>query len=125
MASLTDLAMVSAAGLLFAGMAYRALPDIPHSKPFWMAMGAVTLLLWAVYQHMFLLYAGRTPGMSMRGIRLSTFDGRVPRWKQRGCRARFMFVSCASVTLGFLWALIDEDELCWHDRISQTFPTNE
>ena len=106
-------------------MAWRALPEIPHTKPFWMGLGAVTLLLWAVYQHLFLLYAGRTLGMSMRGIRLSTFDGRVPAWRQRSRRARSMFVSFAPVTLGFLWALVDEDALCWHDRISQTFPTSE
>ena len=123
MAALTDLGVVIAAGLLFAGMAWRALPGIPHAKPFWMMLGAVTVLLWAVYQHLFLLYAGRTLGMSMRGIRLSTFDGQTPQWKQRRRRARFMFISFAAVTLGFLWALVDEDALCWHDRISRTFPT--
>lgn len=125
MAALTDMGVVLAAGLLFAAMAWRALPDIPHTKPFWMGMGAVTLVFWTVYQHLFLLYAGRTLGMSMRGIRLSTFDGRVPAWKQRARRARSMLVSFAPVTLGFLWALVDEDTLCWHDRISQTFPTSE
>jgi|GEM_PF-1268164 len=125
MASLTDLAVVLVASGVFAGMAWRALPDMPHTKPFWMSLGVVSLLLWAVYQHMFLVYAGRTPGMSMRGIRLSTFDGQTPAWKQRVSRARFTFVSFASVALGFLWALVDEDELCWHDRISRTFPTTE
>ncbi len=125
MASLADLFLVVTAGLLFGAMAWRALPEIPHTKPFWMMLGAVTLFFWAVYQHLFLLYAGRTPGMRMRGIRLSTFDGRVPLWKQRSTRARFVFISFASVALGFLWALVDEDTLCWHDRISQTFPTSE
>jgi uncharacterized RDD family membrane protein YckC len=125
MASFTDMSVVVAAGLLFAAIAWRALPEVPHTKPFFMVLGAVTLLLWAVYQHLFLLYAGRTPGMCMRGIRLSTFDGRVPEWKQRSSRARFMFISFASVALGFLWALVDEDTLCWHDRISKTFLTTE
>ncbi len=125
MAGLTDCGVVMAAGLLFAVMACRALPGIPHAKPFWMTLGAATLLLWAVYQYLFLLYAGRTLGMSMRGIRLSTFDGRAPLWKQRGRRARFMFISFAAAALGFLWALVDEDALCWHDRISRTFPTTE
>ncbi|HVJ04547.1 MAG TPA: RDD family protein [Candidatus Saccharimonadales bacterium] len=125
MASLADLFLVVTAGLLFGAMAWRALPEIPHTKPFWMMLGAVTLVFWALYQHMFLLYAGRTPGMRMRGIRLSTFDGQVPLWKQRSTRARFVFISFASVALGFIWALVDEDTLCWHDRISQTFPTSE
>jgi uncharacterized RDD family membrane protein YckC len=115
---------VIAAGLLFAGIAFRVLPEIPHAKPFWMALAAVTMLLWVVYQHLFLLFAGRTIGMSVRGIRLSTFDGHTPQWKQRRRRVRFMFISFAAVTLGFLWALVDEDALCWHDRISRTFPTS-
>jgi len=124
-ASLTDMAVVMFAGLLFAGMAWRALPEIPHTKPFFMTLGGVGLAFWAVYQHLFLLYGGGTPGMRMRGIRLSTFDGQAPEWKQRVSRARFMCISFASVALGFLWALVDEDRLCWHDRISGTFPTNE
>ncbi len=125
MAGLMDLGMAVAAGLLFAAMAWHALPGIPHAKPFWMTLGAVTVLLWAVYQHLFLLYGGRTFGMRMRGIRLSTFDGQPPTWEQRRRRARFMVISLVAVTLGFLWALADEDALCWHDRISRTFPTTE
>jgi uncharacterized RDD family membrane protein YckC len=123
LASLVDMGVVTTAGLLFGGIAWFALPGVPHAKTFFMVLGAVNLALWAVYQHLFLLYAGRTLGMSMRGIRLSTFDGHTPAWKQRGSRARFMFISLASVMLGFLWAMVDEDMLCWHDRISQTFPT--
>ena len=80
-------------------------------------------MLWAAYQQMFLLYAGRTLGMRMLGIRLSTFDGGVPQWSERRSRARSILISCASVALGFLWALIDEERLCWHDRLSRTFPT--
>jgi len=123
MAGLTDGVVVLAAGALFGAIACRALPEVPHTKPFWMALGVVTVLLWAVYQHLFLLYAGRTVGMSMRGIHLSTFDGRVPEWAERRRRARFIVLSFASVALGFLWALADEDTLCWHDRLSQTFST--
>jgi uncharacterized RDD family membrane protein YckC len=123
MAGLTDGAVVLAAGALFGAIACRVLPEVPHTKPFWMALAAVTVLLWAVYQHLFLLYAGRTVGMSLRGIHLSTFDGRVPEWAERRRRARFIVLSFASVALGFLWALADEDTLCWHDRLSQTFST--
>jgi uncharacterized RDD family membrane protein YckC len=123
MAALTDAAVVIAAGALFGALACRALPEVPHTKPYWMALGGVTVLLWAVYQYLFLLYAGRTVGMSMRGIHLSTFDGRAPEWTERRRRALFTVLSLASVSLGFLWALVDEDTLCWHDRLSQTFPT--
>jgi len=123
MAALLDAGVVIAAAVLFGAIAWTSLPGVPHTKPFFMMLGAVSLVLWAIYQHLFLLYAGRTLGMSLRGIRLSTFDGRAPEWKQRGSRARYMFISMASVMLGFLWAMVDEDMLCWHDRISRTFPT--
>ena len=122
-AGLMDLGVVMTASLLFDAIAWYALPEVPHAKPFFMVLGVVTFLLWAVYQHLFLLYAGRTLGMSIRGLRLSTFDGHAPEWKQRSSRARFMFISMAPVMLGFLWAMVDEDMLCWHDRISRTFPT--
>jgi uncharacterized RDD family membrane protein YckC len=123
MAGLADGIVVLAAGALFGAIACRALPEVPHTKPFWMMLSGVTVLLWAVYQHLFLLYGGRTVGMYMRGIHLSTFDGRVPEWAERRRRALFLCLSLASVSLGFLWALGDEDALCWHDRLSQTFPT--
>ena len=125
MAAMLDAGVVLSAAALFAVMAWFALPGVPHTKPFLMVLGSVSLLIWALYQHLFLLYAGRTLGMSICGIRLSTFDGRMPEWKQRASRARFMFISMASVMLGFLWAMVDEDMLCWHDRISRTFPTTQ
>lgn len=124
-AGLADLMVVLAAGGIFAVIAEHALPDVPHAKPFWMGLGVVTVLFWAVYQHLFLLYAGRTIGMSMNGIHLSTFDGRTPRWSERRRRAVFTIISFVSVALGFLWALVDEDTLCWHDRVSRTFPTTD
>jgi uncharacterized RDD family membrane protein YckC len=124
-AAVADLAVVLAAMGIFVAIAEHALPDMPHAKPFWMAMGAAAVLFWAVYQAMFLLYVGRTLGMSMNRLRLSTFDGRPPLWHERRRRAAFTIVSFVSVALGFLWALVDEDTLCWHDRVSQTFPTTE
>ena len=42
---------------------------------------------------------------------------------RRRRRARFLLISAASGMLGNLWALLDRDMLCWHDRLSQTFPT--
>jgi len=122
-AGLADLAVVAAGGALFAAILGRTMPEPPQGKPFWVALALVTMLLWAVYQYLFLLYAGGTVGMRMTGIRLSTFDGRSPQWTERRRRARFILISLASMALGFLWALVDEDTLCWHDRVSQTFPT--
>jgi hypothetical protein len=32
-------------------------------------------------------------------------------------------LSFCAAGLGFLWALVDEETLTWHDHISRTFPT--
>jgi hypothetical protein len=32
-------------------------------------------------------------------------------------------ISAGTFMLGYLWALWDEDHLCWQDRISQTYLT--
>jgi uncharacterized RDD family membrane protein YckC len=81
---------------------------------------ALPAFFWALYQYIFLVYGGTTPGLQMSGLRLTTFDGNpVPR-RQRRWRALATMVSCASLGLGFLWALVDEDGLGWHDRITRT-----
>lgn len=75
---------------------------------------------WALYQYIFLVYGGTTPGLQMTGLRLTAFDGGgVPR-RLRRWRALAMMVSYASLGLGFLWAVVDEDGLGWHDRITRT-----
>lgn len=122
-AALADLGLVAVGGAIFAAAAYAGLPDVPHTKLFWMSMAAVTVLLWAIYQAMFLIYGGKTPGMARYHIELRSFDGAMPSWTQRVRRAEFAIISLASVGLGFLWLLADEDALGWHDRVSQTFPT--
>ncbi len=121
-AGLIDLAVVGAGAGIFAAITAHAMPELA-AKTFSIMIAVAGVLLWAAYQQMFLLYAGRTAGMRLAGIRLITFDGRTPRWSERRSRARCILLSCASAALGFLWALLDEDALCWHDRVSQTFPT--
>ena len=33
-------------------------------------------------------------------------------------------LSSVSLGLGFVWAIVDEDTLCWHDRITRTYPVD-
>jgi len=123
MAGAIDIGVTLAGGAIFSAIAWLSMTGFPHTKPFWMMLGAANVLLWALYQYLFLVYRGATPGMIQRGIRLGSFEGRAANWKQRSRRARFLFISLAAVGLGFASAMLDEDSLCWHDRISRTFPT--
>lgn len=119
-AGLVDAVVVATAtglfGLIFLHMTGAA-PSGRLAAGFALALPG---FFWALYQYIFLLYGGTTPGLQMTGLRLTTFDGnRVPRPLRRW-RALAMIVSYFSLGLGFLWAIVDEDGLCWHDRITRT-----
>ena len=70
---------------------------------------------------MFLVYAGTTPGMKVARLELITFDGVRARRRTRRGRALAMVLATLSLGLGLVWALLDEDTLCWHDRITRTY----
>jgi len=79
------------------------------------------LVFWAAYQYAMLVLTGTTPGLRIAGLQLSRFDGReVPR-HLRQWRVLAILLSGLSLGLGYLWAFLDEDALCWHDRITRTY----
>ncbi len=78
-------------------------------------------VFWVAYQYLFLVHAGITPGLKIMKLRLSRFDGKpVPRGLRRW-RVLASLLSGLSLGLGFAWCMLDEDELCWHDRITHTY----
>ncbi|HEV2198784.1 MAG TPA: RDD family protein [Bryobacteraceae bacterium] len=79
--------------------------------------------LWVMYHMLWCLADGDTPGMRFAGLRLVNFDGRIPDRDQRGVRQAAYVLSVLSAGVGLLWALVDEENLTWHDHISKTFPT--
>jgi uncharacterized RDD family membrane protein YckC len=124
-AELIDCALVGAGAGVFLAAAYKLLPKLTLTKPLLLVLAAIPVLLWASYQYLLLMYGGRTAGMQVAGLRLSTFKGAPPRWRQRRKRIVALYFSAASLMMGMLWALVDVDTLCWHDRISQTYVTGE
>ena len=84
---------------------------------------ATLALFYGQYFALFTLFGGATPGMIWRGLRPATFDGGEPHLSHLAWRSFGYLVSAGTLTLGFLWALWDEDHLCWHDRISHTHLT--
>jgi uncharacterized RDD family membrane protein YckC len=85
--------------------------------------GATLMLFYAQYYALFTIFGGSTPGMMLRGIRVVSFDGSIPTSRQMAWRSFGYIISAATCFLGFLWAIWDEDHLCWQDRISQTYLT--
>jgi uncharacterized RDD family membrane protein YckC len=124
-AAACDWGIVTAASIVFFVLCWKSMDGLPSTKPAMAALMMVPLGLWAVYQFMFHLYAGETPGMRFAHLRLCDFQREMPEWEQRKKRALYSTFSCVSIGVGYLWALVDEDTLCWHDRASRTYLTQE
>lgn len=121
MAALVDFALT---GALFAGIALAAASSLQAQvaiKPMEVVAALAFCGIAALYEGFFLIVAGTTPGMRYAGIRLRTFDDEIPGRVQLRRRLLATLVSLLPVGLGLLWAIFDEDHLCWHDRISQTY----
>jgi len=119
-----DCAIVFAGILVFAAASFKFLPKIAPSKPLLMTCAAIPFLLWGVYQYLFLTYSGCTAGMRFAGIQLRSFKGQSTSPRQRRARVFGFYFAAASLMMGLLWALVDVDGLCWHDRISGTYVTS-
>jgi uncharacterized RDD family membrane protein YckC len=121
-AALVDLVVVLAGVGVCAAVASRFLTELPSTKFVVGGAAAVSVMLWASYQYLFLVFGGRTLGMRAAHVRLQTFKGRPLDFPQRRLRVVGLYLSVLSLGMGVLWHFVDVDSLCWHDRISQTFP---
>src|ERR1700677_658194 len=83
-------------------------------------LGVAAIALWAAYEFLFVVYTGSTPGLRAARLRLATFDGSALSLHLRRWRVLASILSALSIGLGYLWCLLDQDGLCWHDRITRT-----
>jgi len=121
-AALADSALIAGLVLAPALVAAAKIGHPPATKI--VELGAVSTILLAgvLYHTLFLTLAGTTPGMKFAGISLCTFDGEIPTREQLRSRLGALLLSLVPVGLGFAWALFDDERLCWHDRLSRTYP---
>lgn len=119
-AGLVDMAIVSMATGAFALTFLEAAEQVPHSSMTMVCMLAAGGIFWLVFQYIFLVYRRATPGMDFAGLELCTFEGKATTMFERQRRAAASALSGFSMGLGYLWALVDEDRVGWHDRISRT-----
>ncbi len=78
-------------------------------------------IVYLQYFALFTVFGGTTPGMMMRGLQVVSFSGVPPTPSQMLLRTTGYMLSAGTFFLGFLWAMWDEDELTWHDRLSRTY----
>lgn len=79
------------------------------------------VLLWALYQYLLIVYAGSTPGLRLAKLELNCFSGKPVSKSRRRWRVLASYLSALSLGMGYAWVFLDEDCLCWHDRITRTY----
>ena len=116
-----DSLLVVAAFAVFAYIFIRVTLVVPPLQPALELSAALIAAFWTAYQYLLLVHTGTTPGLKLSKLRLSRFDGNpVPR-KLRRWRVLASILSGMSLALGYAWCFLDEDRLCWHDRITRTY----
>jgi uncharacterized RDD family membrane protein YckC len=73
------------------------------------------------YFALFTVFGATTPGMMFRGLQVMSFSGEPPTPRQMLLRSAGYMLSAGACLIGFLWAIWDEDQLTWHDRLSKTY----
>ena len=123
LAAAIDASMILTAVGVFLAIFFISGGVLAFSKqnvPFFLA---VAVLISLLYRSLWYLANGDSPGLRLAGLKLVDFDGRHPDRDQRGMRQIAGLLSVVSAGLGLVWALVDEENLTWHDHISKTFPT--
>jgi uncharacterized RDD family membrane protein YckC len=122
LAAVVDIALMLAALVFAANVAMRHMAVLPSAPRVLEIISAAGFLVTgAAYLALFYALAAATPGMAFARISLRTFDGDEPTREQRFRRFLSLLVSVLPMGLGVVWAIFDDDHLCWHDRLSQTY----
>lgn len=121
LAAVIDFALVLTATALFSVIVLSITKFLPQGRAAALTVGLLSAAFWLAYHYAFLVYSGLTPGMQVAQLEISSFEGCYPLRRTRGARAWAMGISCMSLGMGFAWAVVDEDSLGWHDRITRTY----
>lgn len=119
-AAAVDVCVIAIAVALFVTVFLHMAGTVPRTRAALVPATVLIVLLWAMYQYLFLVHAAATPGMRMAGLHVRTFDNLPVCRALRRWRAIAMVISGTALGLGFFWSLVDDRGLCWHDRITRT-----
>jgi len=119
-AALIDGLVVSASLAAFAAVVFRLTAILGPVALLAGTAAMVAVLLWAAYEFLFVVYTGSTPGLRIARLQLVNFDGSPLNRRWRRWRVLAEFLSVVSAGLGCVWCFLDQEGLCWHDRITRT-----
>jgi uncharacterized RDD family membrane protein YckC len=80
----------------------------------------IIFVLSYLYFAWFWIHGGQSLGMKTWQIQLQSNDGSKIGWKIASIRFVLAIFSWASLGIGYLWALFDKKNRCWHDLGSKT-----
>jgi uncharacterized RDD family membrane protein YckC len=121
LAGAIDSLLVITAFAAFAYIFFRITAIIPSPQQAAGVSVSLIALFWIAYQYFLIVYTGTTPGLKAARLYLSRFDGTAVPKRIRHWRVLASVLSGLSLGLGYAWCFLDEDRLCWHDRITQTY----
>lgn len=121
LASLLDGIIVIAASSMFGTIFWKITGICPPQMQLLELACGIPCLFWFAYQYLLIVYAGRTAGLRAAGLELAHFDGTPTSRSLRRWRVFASYLSAASLGMGYAWVFLDEDTLCWHDRITHTY----
>jgi uncharacterized RDD family membrane protein YckC len=121
LAGVIDSLLVASALAVFAYIFFRVTSIMPPLQQVVGISVGLFALFWVAYQYFLLVYTGTTPGLKLARLQLSRFDGTAVPRRIRRWRVLASMLSGLSLALGYAWCFLDEDRLCWHDRITRTY----
>lgn len=120
-AGTVDGVVIGAASALFGYVFWKVAAARPPQFQLFGLGAGIPCLFWAAYQYLLMVYSGRTPGLIVAQLELKRFDGTPTSRSLRRWRVLASWLSAASLGMGYAWLFLDEDALCWHDRITHTY----
>ena len=128
MAAIVDGVIVTASMLIFVAVfvltaSHFAPPGALRMSPQGALIAAAgTLAVFGlIYQLLFFTFSESTPGMRYARIALCTFSDDNPTRAAMRHRIFAHLLSACPLGIGYLWAMLDDDRLGWHDRITRMY----
>jgi uncharacterized RDD family membrane protein YckC len=122
-AGLVDGAVLLAGGGIFAGIFFAVGPKAARISPSpanLVALATLATAMVILYFGVSVAYSSATPGLAWMGLEVRNLDGDFPTAQESWWRAFGYLISASALFLGFVWALLDNDGLTWHDLMSGT-----
>ena len=116
-----DVVLVLLGGGVFASVYYRVAGAQPTVSQILGLTGGMLTLFWITYQFLLIVYSGTTPGLRAMKLQLQRFDGSPTNRNLRRWRVLGSVLSAISLGMGYAWQFLDEDGLCWHERVTKTY----